>query len=133
MVYRLLANFCRLQKVLETKVLPWVERSLRNQTERSGGTHLKDVQDWLHARLSFGPLTFTRFEPSRLQLVDAHCGKDKTPHSNTYEFKASVNHSWRSMRKGFVRNDVCKSFRPQLEHVVAAKDGRIENFNVFGC
>ena len=68
-------------------------------------------------------LTITRFQPHDFSLWTHIENKDcKTRHRNTEELKSSMSRTGWSTWKGFARK-VCKSFRPQLERVIAVKCG----------
>ena len=48
-----------------------------------------------------------------------------TRHSNVDSLKSSVNCAWTSIGKDYVRN-VCASFGPRLERVMATEGGHID-------
>ena len=103
-----------------------LNNTLRLPTWRSACTHGKYCAGLVGRQYELLVPTVTRFEPTWLQLwTNIEENFCKTRHRNTNKPKASVNCTWRSMRKGFVRK-VCKSFRPRLERVIAIKGGHIE-------
>ena len=124
------------KEILETKVLPWVKRITKKadyvfQQDGAPAHTAKIAQNWLETNMSFWPKDFWPPQSPDLNPLDfsvwAHIEARacKTRHSNTDELKASVNRAWAYMKKNFVRK-ACKSFRPRLERVIAAKGGHFE-------
>ena len=91
----------------------------------------KNVQEWLGSNMNFWPKDFWPPQSPDLNPLDysvwTHIESKacKVRHSSVEELKSSVNRSWASMRKDFIRK-VCKGFRPRLSRVIAAEGGHIE-------
>ena len=108
------ANRCCLQSVHVTKILPWARKITRNATyvfQQDGcpAHNAKIVLEWLGSNMNFWPMDFWPPQSPDLNPLDysvwTHIESKacKVRHSSVEELKSSVNRSWVSMRKYFIR------------------------------
>ncbi|KAF2358831.1 hypothetical protein FHG87_010412 [Trinorchestia longiramus] len=132
--YRL--NAAAYKYVLVTKILPWVRKITRNanyvfQQDGAPAHTAKTVQEWLGSNMNFWSKDFWSPRSPDLNPLDysvrTHIESKacKVHHNSVEELKYSVNRSWTTMRKDYIRK-VCKDFRPRLSRVIAAEGDQIE-------
>ncbi|KAF2366663.1 hypothetical protein FHG87_002582 [Trinorchestia longiramus] len=120
---------------LVTKILPWVKKITRNanyvfQQDGTPAHTAKTVQELLRSNMNFWPKDFSPPQSPDLNPLDysvwTHIERKACEvRHNSVELKSSVNRSWATMRKDYIRK-VCQGFRPCLSRVIAAEGGQIE-------